>query len=46
MIISLPVVHKVIEALYSKLDEETVKDRTLAFVGANFGKRAAQILDA
>jgi len=46
MIVSLPVVHKEIEALFSKLDGETVRDRTLALVEANFGKRAAQMLDA
>ena len=46
MIVNLPVVHREIEEIFSKLDGETSQDRTLALVEANFGKRAAQMLEA
>ena len=46
MIVNLPVVHREIEEIFNKLDGETSRDRTVALVEANFGKRAAQMLEA
>ena len=46
MIARLPVIHKKVEALLRQLDGEALRDRVLATVETNFGKRAAQMLDA